>query len=719
MARARGSQAASPLYGGSRKLASSQQSMSLLDFMKESGADDLLSPTDTPLVPSPAFNLNQKFNRAVRRLHAARKLESIKSDLQQSTDGSAMSYIQIKKLISKPEIRQDVASAAPSCDNHTNDAHCIVSKNNFESLKSLNALRANSFGMIIWNLIQVVLLLYIIAVIPYRFSFANLDNTSCKKEPVLEGIDLFLDTFYLFDIVVSACTQSVSDQGIPLLSLKETVHQYVWNWVFVRDLVPAIPMSWIDYAQTNEDCASSSTVTNAGITKLLRILRIFRIFRVFKLFNVKFINDSLRNVDPNVKTLATLFTSLLVLVHLLASIWFFVKKNSSSISAWYIEQGLDSGDHRSFRVYLSCVYYIVATLATVGFGDIAADHQDERIMSIGIMLLGTVVFALIISTASMIAQNANMDDAAHGSKIALVHEFCSEWKLSEALKYEILDFFLCSKDIFIENANTKKVLKSIPPEYQYAVAPHVAKECLGRTVLFTGCTPQFMSLLLEMLSLESYGAGEVIFQTGDVSDGLYIIKNGNCLLLSDGNTVMAELSDTDIFGEVSCLMSAPRSYSCICSKFCEMYVLRVPQLVKMLKAFPDFMMAFQNYCRRKTLVHMSAKLQVSSLFHKLSTAPSSSSFPTSPPSPPLSCQHPNVSLFQSSHIPLKPLPKGKYRPPIVPHFAEIVHLRAIQSTNHAERIRLFAQIQVTFVPFSLHPLILLITSPQTDGLMQL
>ena len=67
------------------------------------------------------------------------------------------------------------------------------------------------------------------------------------------------------------------------------------------------------------------------------------------------------------------------------------------------------------------------------------------------MLLGTVVFALIISTASMIAQNANMDDAAHGSKIALVHEFCSRWKLSEPLKYDILDFFLCSKDIFIEN----------------------------------------------------------------------------------------------------------------------------------------------------------------------------------------------------------------------------------------------------------------------------
>ena len=70
----------------------------------------------------------------------------------------------------------------------------------------------------------------------------------------------------------------------------------------------------------------------------------------------------------------------------------------------YEEQRLSESSNRPIRVYLACVYYIIATLATVGYGDISADHAQERIVSVIIMLIGTIVFALIISTASMIVQ---------------------------------------------------------------------------------------------------------------------------------------------------------------------------------------------------------------------------------------------------------------------------------------------------------------------------
>ena len=81
---------------------------------------------------------------------------------------------------------------------------------------------------------------------------------------------------------------------------------------------------------------------------------------------------------------------------------------------------MSEGDDRPLRVYLACIYYIVATLATVGYGDITANHMSERMISVGIMLMGTIVFALIISTASMIVQSSGADDASHGAKIAMV-----------------------------------------------------------------------------------------------------------------------------------------------------------------------------------------------------------------------------------------------------------------------------------------------------------
>jgi potassium voltage-gated channel Eag-related subfamily H member 1 len=182
----------------------------------------------------------------------------------------------------------------------------------------------------------------------------------------------------------------------------------------------------------------------------------------------------------------------------------------------YEEQGLSSGDNNSrpIRIYLSCVYYIVATLATVGYGDISGDHMEERMLAVAIMLLGTVVFALIISTASMIVQNSSADDAAHGAKIAVVHQFCSSWNISEDLKSHILDFLLLSKDVFVDNTNSSTVLSSLPPDFQCIVTPFLAKDCISRTALFKNCSPEFVSLLLEYLSLETFNASDTIFRAG-------------------------------------------------------------------------------------------------------------------------------------------------------------------------------------------------------------
>jgi hypothetical protein len=320
----------SPVYG--KRVDSAQRSLSLKDVLDESALsgfntregeleDDV--PILADLVESSPI---AKFNRAIKRLQAARKFGVVHSG--KSNVDSIVSYFRIKKLISRPDLRQDIALLSPV--NHMVDAAGLLRR----KLAPLAALQLSSPGMIIWSMIQVILFIYIIIYVPYRVSFADIDDNDCKKEPVFEGIDLFVDTFYLVDLVVSACSQSLNAQGVLITHLKDTVPHYVLSWTFVRDAAPAIPMSWIEYSQGTGDCNTVSTTSSAGLTKLLRIMRIFRILRVFKLFNVKFLNDLLRHMDPNMKTLAGLFASLMVLVHLLACVWFFVKKDSNNLSEW-------------------------------------------------------------------------------------------------------------------------------------------------------------------------------------------------------------------------------------------------------------------------------------------------------------------------------------------------------------------------------------------------
>jgi CRP-like cAMP-binding protein len=273
------------------------------------------------------------------------------------------------------------------------------------------------------------------------------------------------------------------------------------------------------------------------------------------------------------------------------------------------------------------------------------------------MLLGTVVFALIISTASMIVQNSSADDAAHGAKIAVVHQFCSSWNISENLKNHILDFLLLSKDVFVDNTNSSTVLGSLPPDFQCIVTPFLAKDCISRTALFKNCSPEFISLLLEYLSLETFNASDTIFRAGfapplspraaqlprnvpncragDISHSLYIIKSGTCLLINNHNVVAAEMTDNDVFGDVSCFLSERRLHTCVCLRFCEVYVLTASKLASIIKIFPDFYAFFSNFCRKKILADASAKRQFSAASCELPRYPSMPSSPhlTSRPAP--------------------------------------------------------------------------------------
>jgi len=245
-------------------------------------------------------------------------------------------------------------------------------------------------------------------------------------------------------------------------------------------------------------------------------------------------------------------------------------------------------------------------------------------------------------------------------------------------------------------------MKALPPYHQCAVAPHVAKECLSKAIIFKGCSPEFLSLLLELLELECFSVGEVVFLSGEVPSSMFIMKSGSCCIVNDCNAVIAEYSDPgDVFGEVSCFRSSPRAFTCVCSRFSEMYVLHVSGLAQLFSLFPDFQESFSSYCRRRILIDASSRLQLSALLPRmlhnehlaavlLSTACHSFSAqpPPATPSP----------VLNTDKRPPTPVQKGTYRPPISPKIPkpnshDVISSQAIHP-NEAQRIRAFAQLQV-------------------------
>ena len=89
-----------------------------------------------------------------------------------------------------------------------------------------------------------------------------------------------------------------------------------------------------------------------------------------------------------------------------------------------VQQGLDSLEYfkEKHRIgdglmdsYLSSFYFIMATLCTVGYGDISAITPAEQSFAVVVMLLGATVFAIIVSNTSALV--AGMTSQVHAQPL--------------------------------------------------------------------------------------------------------------------------------------------------------------------------------------------------------------------------------------------------------------------------------------------------------------
>lgn len=78
-------------------------------------------------------------------------------------------------------------------------------------------------------------------------------------------------------------------------------------------------------------------------------------------------------------------------------------------------------------------------MLTVGYGDIHAGTNGERIFAIIWMFLGVAFFAFTIGTLTAILTKKDTRESILNIKIENIDEFCSEANISHDLKKKIRD----------------------------------------------------------------------------------------------------------------------------------------------------------------------------------------------------------------------------------------------------------------------------------------
>ncbi|XP_063808741.1 potassium voltage-gated channel subfamily H member 3 isoform X1 [Pseudophryne corroboree] len=423
-----------------------------------------------------------------------------------------------------------------------------------------------------WDCLILLATLYVAVTVPYSvcLSAGKEEVTQSPRSPP-SACDLAVEILFILDIILNFRTTFVSQSGQVVFSSRLIVLHYIRTW-FLLDLLAALPVDLLYSFKVNIYFA-------AHLLKTVRLLRLLRLLPRLDWYS-----------QYSAVVLSFLMVVFALLAHWVACIWYFIGQREIESSqsevpeiGWLqelarrletpyyigrknITQHLttqnnyseDTANETSLVLlggpsprssYITSLYFALSSLTSVGFGNVSANTDTEKIFSICIMLIGALMHALVFGNVTAIIQRLYARRFLYHSRTRDLRDYIRIHGIPKPLKQRMLEYVQTTWAVN-NGIDTNELLHSLPDELRADIAMHLNKELL-QMPLFTLASRGCLRSLSLNIRPSFCTPGEYLIRQGDALEALYCVCSGSMEVLKDG-VVLAILGKGDLIGcEVS------------------------------------------------------------------------------------------------------------------------------------------------------------------------
>ncbi|TKS88053.1 Potassium voltage-gated channel subfamily H member 2 [Collichthys lucidus] len=445
----------------------------------------------------------------------------------------------------------------------------------------------------VWDWLILLLVIYTAILTPYSAAFllndqeeVAMQNCGYSCSP-LNVVDLIVDIMFIIDILINFRTTYVnSNDEVVSHPVRIAVH-YFKGW-FLIDMVAAIPFDLLIYRNGEE------TTTLIGLLKTARLLRLVRVARKLDRYS-----------EYGAAVLFLLMCTFALIAHWLACIWYAIGsvERSGSIG-WLHTLGDQLGKHYNDSVqgsgpsikdkYVTALYFTFSSLTSVGFGNVSPNTNSEKIFSICVMLIGSLMYASIFGNVSAIIQRLYSGTARYHTQMLRVREFIRFHQIPNPLRQRLEEYFQHAWS-YTNGIDMNAVLKGFPECLQADICLHLNRTLLQNCKAFKGSTKGCLRALAMKFKTTHAPPGDTLVHAGDVLTALYFISRGSIEILR-GDVVVAILGKNDIFGEPINLYARPGKSNADVRAltYCDLHKIFREDVLEVLDMYPEFADNFWN-----------------------------------------------------------------------------------------------------------------------------
>ncbi|CAK9834005.1 Potassium voltage-gated channel subfamily H member 7 [Anthophora retusa] len=442
----------------------------------------------------------------------------------------------------------------------------------------------------VWDWVILLLVLYTAIFTPYVAAFVLSDpdynsrkNKKYSDDPIVI-IDFIVDVTFIVDIIINFRTTFVnSNDEVVSHPAKIAVH-YLKGW-FIIDLVAAIPFDlFLVGSHTDE------TTTLIGLLKTARLLRLVRVARKIDRYS-----------EYGAAVLLLLMGTFALSAHWMACIWYAIgnaeRPTLKSKVGWLDILANDThqfyfhnntGGPSIKSRYITALYFTFSSLTSVGFGNVAPNTDAEKIFTIIVMLIGSLMYASIFGNVSAIIQRLYSGTARYHTQMLRVREFIRFHQIPNPLRQRLEEYFQHAWT-YTNGIDMNSVLKGFPECLQADICLHLNRNLLNNCRAFEAASPGCLRALSLKFKTTHAPPGDTLVHRGDVLTSLYFISRGSIEILK-GDVVMAILGKDDIFGENPCIYRTVGKSSCNVRAltYCDLHKIHRDDLLDVLALYPEF-----------------------------------------------------------------------------------------------------------------------------------
>ncbi|KAG5328604.1 KCNAE protein, partial [Acromyrmex charruanus] len=456
----------------------------------------------------------------------------------------------------------------------------------------------------IWDWIILCLTFYTAIMVPYNVAFKN----KTSEDVSLLVVDSIVDVIFFIDIVLNFHTTFVGAGGEVVSDPKVIRMNYLKSW-FIIDLLSCLPYDVFNAFDHDEDGIGS-------LFSALKVVRLLRLGRVVRKLD--------RYLEYGAAMLILLLCFYMLVAHWLACIWYVILRYSIGRSdadngvqyswLWKLANVTQSpysylwtnastapelvaGPSRR-TMYVTALYFTMTCMTSVGFGNVAAETDNEKIFTICMMIIAALLYATIFGHVTTIIQQMTSATAKYHDMLNNVREFMKLHEVPKALSERVMDYVV-STWAMTKGLDTDKVLNYCPKDMKADICVHLNRKVFNEHPAFRLASDGCLRALAMHFTMSHSAPGDLLYHTGESIDSLCFIVTGSLEVIQD-DEVVAILGKGDVFGDsfwtnptIGQSAANVRALT-----YCDLHTIKRDRLLEVL----DFYQAFANSFARNLIL---------------------------------------------------------------------------------------------------------------------